>query len=155
MKRTNENEYTLSTGRTFYANCGIIGLSPEGDITEGYDGFVDRHPQAFPAADPAFTPEEKAEIADFMIQQWEAYRNELDAPKPAIPEKMDTMILLQLYQSMTLCDHMGDAWDDVYKALELAGVDLEDDGDEYSYRAALTKMGVTTLWGSSLGDDDE
>ena len=38
------NQYELSTGRRFYANAGIIGISPNHDhdapIPHGYDGSV-------------------------------------------------------------------------------------------------------------------
>jgi hypothetical protein len=82
----------------------------------------------------------------------------MSSNKHKIPEKMDTAILLQLYQSATLCDHMGDMWDDIYKAFKLAGIELDISEDErwedYPFSPALTRLGVTTVWGTTLGDDD-
>jgi len=59
MKYKN-NEYKLSTGKTFYANNGIIGISPDLCISEGYDGGIDGE----------FTQSEKKEISEFMIDLW-------------------------------------------------------------------------------------
>ena len=64
MIRTTKNEdgYTLSTGNTFYANCGIIGLDPELDcISEGYDGTV-----WYGKRDEDFTKEELKENLVFF-----------------------------------------------------------------------------------------
>ena len=53
--------YVLSSGRTFYANNGIIGIAPGLDISEGYDGGIEEE---------YFTKEENREIAIFMIMLW-------------------------------------------------------------------------------------
>lgn len=58
-------EYTLSTGRRVYANNGILGIGPDGGIYEGYDSCV---------LDDDFTDDERAEIADYMIELWQAYK---------------------------------------------------------------------------------
>ena len=49
MKQLEDGDtYVLSTGRKIYANCGIIGLSPDdledGYAHEGYDGGIDCSP---------------------------------------------------------------------------------------------------------------
>lgn len=62
-----EDGYKLSTGKEFYANCGILGLAPDGDVTEGYDGTV--------AGRSEFTPDERREIADVMIKAWKEWGN--------------------------------------------------------------------------------
>lgn len=66
----------LPSGREFYANCGIVGISAEGEVTEGYDGGV-------PGADgdsldgyDNWSPVECRELADLMITRWQAYRSE-------------------------------------------------------------------------------
>lgn len=58
-------EYLLSNGERLQANCGILGLSPDLGLYEGYDG-VPRY------GDP-FTAEERREIADMMIARWKEW----------------------------------------------------------------------------------
>lgn len=74
MKFNNkESEYELSTGRKFYANNGIIGLSGRLILKEGYDGSVEYEHYELDNETSIFTKKEKREIADFMIElfnQW-------------------------------------------------------------------------------------
>jgi hypothetical protein len=63
------------------------------------------------------------------------------------------VVLLQLIASLTLCDHMGDVGNDVTEALKLIGLEIRWD-DWPDLGRALAKMGVTTLWGTSLDDGD-
>ena len=74
--------FVLSTGRTFYANQLILGLSPTSDeIYEGYDGTVEasrerwgRSPdEVDEGEEPPFTPAERQEIAGYMIELWRAW----------------------------------------------------------------------------------
>lgn len=53
--------FCLSTGRTFDANCHILGISPDGSLSGGYDSGID-------ARD--FTREERLEVAAYAIAQW-------------------------------------------------------------------------------------
>lgn len=55
----------FSSGRRSYVNNGIIGISPEGKIYVGYDGSFDFD----------LTPEERQELADYMIEQWTKFKN--------------------------------------------------------------------------------
>lgn len=65
--------YRLSTGREFYANCGLIGIGDQEsgyqsnvfEISEGYDGHVDTD---------TWTMAEKVELADYMIAQWAKFK---------------------------------------------------------------------------------
>lgn len=61
----------FSTGKFRYANNGIIGLSePDEDgweVTEGYDGGIDIND---------LTKEEKVELADYMINLWQRFKDE-------------------------------------------------------------------------------
>jgi hypothetical protein len=67
--------------------------------------------------------------------------------------KTDREILLSLIGSLTLCDHMGDVADDVDFALKAIGVPFEwEDLSELGTK--LGRMGVRTLYGSSLEEDD-
>jgi hypothetical protein len=78
------NIYTLSTGRTFYANRGIVGMSPEfaqgtngyaGVFAEGYDG--EEWTRKAYSSDNAseWTPAERQEIAAYMVRLWAAWAN--------------------------------------------------------------------------------
>ncbi len=64
--KQHEGVVTLeSTGRTFQT-FGSLSLSPLGDVRYGYDGSVGETEELSEA--------EKVEIADYMIQQWTAFR---------------------------------------------------------------------------------
>lgn len=74
--RYDSGEYVLSTGRSFSANRGILGVSPleTGVVFEGYDGqvcMIDQH-EIMNERTP-FTKAEKREIADFMTALWDAW----------------------------------------------------------------------------------
>ena len=72
MKRDGDI-YTLASGREFYANRGIVGIRPSEpgkylEISEGYDGeLYDRD------EDAPWTPEERRELANYMIGLWNAF----------------------------------------------------------------------------------
>lgn len=55
----------FSTGKKIDAHLGIIGISPEGEISTGYDDGVD---------EKSLTPDEKRELADYAIAQWVKWR---------------------------------------------------------------------------------
>ena len=61
----NGNTITLLNGTKLYANGGIIGLSPEGELFEGYDDSL----VTYGAVD--LTDDELMEIADYMVASWE------------------------------------------------------------------------------------
>ena len=77
-KREFGEAFTLSTGRSFGANNGILGISPDGDISEGYDGGIWPDGECF---DNDFTPDERREIADFAIAAWEKYARDGRPPR--------------------------------------------------------------------------
>ena len=58
----------FSSGREFYANNGIVGLSPELELFEGYDAHLEGY-------DQSLTPDESAELADFMIDLWRKFKD--------------------------------------------------------------------------------
>jgi len=60
---------TLSSGKILLANRGIIGLTPEMILTEGYDGEFWEPENEF------LTKDELTEIADYMISAWKSFRN--------------------------------------------------------------------------------
>lgn len=70
-------------------------------------------------------------------------------------ETVPTELVLQLVASLQLADHLGDVMSDVDWFLKKAGIKLEDnDTDESPYFDALARLGVTTLYGTTLGEDD-
>lgn len=62
-----ESVIQLPSGRSFYANCGIVGISPNGDVTQGYDGSFGSDGWGDNAA---LTAEERRELATIMIGHW-------------------------------------------------------------------------------------
>ncbi len=69
------DQVTLSGGRTFYANRGLLSLSEDGTVFEGYDGsirFLDDDLRSDGDEKP-WTPEERKEISDFMVARWTAW----------------------------------------------------------------------------------
>lgn len=75
---------------------------------------------------------------------------------PILPSDDDTIdygiFLLQLIGSLTLCDHMGDVADDIKTVLETMGVELKWN-TLYDLGKKLGAMGITTLYGTELGQD--
>jgi hypothetical protein len=85
VKRTGDDSYELSTGRQIDANNGLIGLrrDPETNqflLSEGYDSIAligyaaDKNE---PDVWDEWTAAELAELADFMIEEWQRFKNEL------------------------------------------------------------------------------
>ena len=67
------SDIIFSSGKIKYANIGIIGISPKGEVTEGYDGaFFD--PEFDTEDGEGLTPGECVELADCMIQRWQEFR---------------------------------------------------------------------------------
>lgn len=67
------DEVIFSTGTRRYANNGIIGLSPDGDVSEGHDGGF-WEPEEGEWRDDELTPSELVELADHMIAEWTAFK---------------------------------------------------------------------------------
>jgi hypothetical protein len=75
-----KEQYIFDSGRAGRANRGIIGIAPDLEVTDGYDGGFEttppRHSWAFDDDDNLqFTPAERAELADYMIARWTAFKN--------------------------------------------------------------------------------
>ena len=64
--RVEENKLIFSTGRTEYANSGIVGLGPDLCLSQGYDGDLPWD----------LTKEERLELADFMISLWNLFKEQ-------------------------------------------------------------------------------
>lgn len=79
MELIENNRYRLSTGREFYANCGVIGMSEshaedtESDsLPQGYDGGIALDDMN--ELETEWTVAEKQELADFMIELWVTWK---------------------------------------------------------------------------------
>ena len=58
------DDFILSTGKEISANCSILGINPELELHEGYDGRI---------YEEDLTPQEKLEIAEYAISLWQQY----------------------------------------------------------------------------------
>lgn len=67
-----DDEFVLEcSGRTFSANQRLISVSPiDYGVCEGYDGGIG------PVSE--FTPEERRELADYMIGLWQTFKERQD-----------------------------------------------------------------------------
>lgn len=71
------DEITFSNGNTHYANKGIIGLSPELHVYDGYDGQL-HWPREDWMDDDDFDgllPKEQIELADHMLNEWQKFKD--------------------------------------------------------------------------------
>ena len=64
----------FSTGRRIIANGGIIGLAPDLEVSEGYDGTIyNDYIEEF-EEEHRLTPAEVNELADYMVALWGKWR---------------------------------------------------------------------------------
>jgi hypothetical protein len=82
MEYLGGDTYRLSTGRQFEANRGIIGLAPDFEVSEGYDGELSEVRGEHWDKAVRWTLTERVELADFMIAQWRAFRDLSDPFAP-------------------------------------------------------------------------
>lgn len=82
--RKGRDHVTLRSGRTFYAYGGA--LAPGGDgvvLLYGWDGISYPDDQeGLPDPDAIFTQDEREEIADRIIEEWERWRRGESASWP-------------------------------------------------------------------------
>lgn len=74
--RIDGDDVIFSTGKKKYANNGIIGLSPNGSVSEGYDGgFWNKEldDRDYWSEDETLTKPEKIELAEYMIKEWSRF----------------------------------------------------------------------------------
>lgn len=99
MKQPNRDHFEFSTGRKFYANCGIIGIDHTGELFTGFDDYlsqVDAPVGAYAECANvewseerwaewekkwnmsdealALTQQERHELAEHMIELWTKFR---------------------------------------------------------------------------------
>lgn len=72
IKEGTYDEYIIEcSGRELYAHNHIVGIAPDLETSQGYDGSFQpwddgRHP---------LTKAEREEIADYMISLWQQWKN--------------------------------------------------------------------------------
>ena len=71
MKANGENLIFETTGRETGGNCGFIGLNQKGEVSGGYDQILFDEWDSKP-----LTPEERAELSDFMVEQWKKFKQQ-------------------------------------------------------------------------------
>lgn len=77
MERSHKEIYTLSTGTVISANRGFIGLSRVNDYSKISTGYDNQMCTDYNGVYFELTKEEQLEIAEFMINEWQEYANEL------------------------------------------------------------------------------
>lgn len=85
MVKVEGDKLIFSSGRTAYANNGIVGLSPKLHPSHGYDGSLGWEATEERDEDYGEDPNDlmdadMIELADHMIERWTAFKNKL-APK--------------------------------------------------------------------------
>jgi len=71
MKALGDGSYQFDSGRYASAHAEIIGIDDEGNTFQGYDMDFD----ADGDKPNELTPDERRDLADFMIARWTEYRN--------------------------------------------------------------------------------
>ena len=74
--KINGDMVTFSTGKIKSANCGVIGLSPKLEVTEGFDAAFHRPMPSWMTIDnyDGLTRSERIELANYMIEQWQRFK---------------------------------------------------------------------------------
>lgn len=77
IQKNSDSELTLEcSGGVISPYGGIIGINPELEIFEGYDGdLAVSHAKTGGSYGCKFTKEERQELADYMISLWAEYKN--------------------------------------------------------------------------------
>lgn len=73
-----KDEILFTTGTVKNANKGIIGLSPDLCVYEGYDGpFHQPHEDYMGDAYDELLVTEQIELAEYMIKSWEEFKSKV------------------------------------------------------------------------------
>lgn len=74
MAQIKNQTFIFSTGRRISAQRGVVGISPSLGVFQGYsDILIPSEP--FLDDNDALTNQECVELADLMIEQWQAFKN--------------------------------------------------------------------------------
>lgn len=84
MISVNGDIITFSSGRSAYANRGIVGINADLELHQGYDGSIDWPiPEWWKVSFPQWitpntlAPEDMLELADYMVSLWLRFRETL------------------------------------------------------------------------------
>lgn len=73
MIRIEEQTLIFSTGRHVSAQRGVIGISSALEVFQGHSGIL-IPTEPFLDDNDALTNQERTELADLMIEQWQAFK---------------------------------------------------------------------------------
>lgn len=72
-----EDELILTSGKKLYANCLIVGIDPELNVSGGYDqGGLDRLYNYDAHEYEKIGKEDRVELANHMIALWTKYKDQ-------------------------------------------------------------------------------
>ena len=72
------DKFVFTQGRSVYANCGIIGIDPNLQTFDGYDGNFDREWTVDGnTIYSTLSRSEKLELACYMISLWARYKDNI------------------------------------------------------------------------------
>ena len=72
------NKVIFSTGTELFASCGVIGLGPDLEVSEGWDSGFYNPSDYYSPEDRTLTGKERIELADYMINQWGKFKKEAE-----------------------------------------------------------------------------
>ncbi len=74
MAKIKDQSLIFSTGRRVSAQRGVIGISPSLEVFQGHGGILIPSEPLLDDND-SLTNQECVELADFMIEQWQAFKD--------------------------------------------------------------------------------
>lgn len=82
MEELPHGDLRFSTGKTLSPNRGIVGISPDLEVFDGYDGRVTGEYRN----DGDLTTAELIELADHIIARWQSFKAmRLSLAQPPVP----------------------------------------------------------------------
>lgn len=85
MPSDDYNTLTLSSGKILQVNCGFVGLNPAFEISEGYDGPINKFEEESqwnetltPEDSWTITRTEQIELCNIMLTRWQTFKNKLE-----------------------------------------------------------------------------
>jgi hypothetical protein len=70
---SDRDRIAFSTGKKVYANLGIVGIAPNLDVSEGYDGSISGPDDGWECPERRLTPDEAVALGEMMIARWQAF----------------------------------------------------------------------------------
>lgn len=74
-----QDEIVFSSGRRCYVHAQVVGISPDLELSYGYDGGIPWPIKEWRVTDAeTLTAADVRELADYMIAQWQKFRETLE-----------------------------------------------------------------------------